>query len=103
ECPFCKKDLANIENELKEYNIKMIFTPVHDKSSLEKSALIYKYTKSAKTDKEKIKILRKYFNQEIDEKVSDKEVQKIDKLRQKYFKAGINGTPYKVMEKDIEQ
>ncbi|MCF6172951.1 MAG: thioredoxin fold domain-containing protein [Campylobacteraceae bacterium] len=103
ECPFCKKDLANIENELKNFNIKMIFTPVHDKSSLEKSALIYKYVKNVKNTKDKIKILRKYFNQEVDEKVSDKEVQRIDKLRQKYFQAGINGTPYKVMEKDIKK
>ncbi len=103
ECPFCKKELSKIESELKKVNIKMLFTPVHDKSSLEKSALIYKYTKNAKNDSEKIKVLRKYFNQEIDEKVSSKEVQRIDRLRQKYFKAGINGTPYKVMEKDITQ
>jgi thiol:disulfide interchange protein DsbC len=79
----------------------MIFTPVHGKSSMQKSFLIYKYAKRAKNDKEKIKILRKYFNQDIDEKVSDKDVAKIEKLRTKYFKAGINGTPYKVMEKDI--
>ncbi len=103
ECPFCKKELAHIEQELKKVNIKMLFTPVHDRSSLEKSALIYKYIKNAKNDTDKIKVLRKYFNQDVDEKVSDKEVKRIDELRQKYFKAGINGTPYKVMEKDIMQ
>ncbi len=102
ECPFCKKELDNIENELKEYNIKMIFTPVHERSALKKSYLIYKNIKMAKTDAEKIKIIRKYFDSETDEKVSDENIKKIDDLRQKYFKAGINGTPYKVMEKDIE-
>ncbi len=101
ECPFCKKDLSNIEKELKKYNIKMIFTPVHDKSALEKSYLIYKHIKTAKNDAQKIKIIRKYFNGDLAEKVSDKNIEKIDKLRNKYFKAGINGTPYKVMEKDI--
>jgi len=101
ECPFCKRELASIEKQLKLINIKIIFTPVHGRSSLAKSFLIYKYEKNAKNDKEKIKILRRYFNQDVDEKVSDKDVATIEKLRTKYFKAGINGTPYKVMEKDI--
>jgi len=101
ECPFCKRELSKIEEQLKQYNIKMIFTPVHERSSMEKSFLIYKYAKKAKNDKEKIKIFRKYFNHDVDEKVSDTDVAKIEKLRTKYFQAGINGTPYKVMEKDI--
>jgi thiol:disulfide interchange protein DsbC len=101
ECPFCKRELANIENELQKYNMKIIFTPVHERSSLEKSFLIYKYAKKAKSDKDKIKIMRKYFSQDVDEKVSDEDVAKIEKLRTKYFQAGINGTPYKVMEKEI--
>jgi thiol:disulfide interchange protein DsbC len=101
ECPFCKKELNRVESMLKKYNIKMIFTPVHDRSSLEKSYLIYKQTKDLKDDNKKIAILKKYFNQEADEKVSDENVQKIELLRQKYFKAGIQGTPYKVMEKEL--
>ncbi len=101
ECPFCKRELASIEDQLKHNNIKMIFTPVHERSSLAKSFLIYKYAKKAKNDKEKIKILRKYFSQDVDEKVSDEDVKRIEKLRTKYFQAGINGTPYKVMEEDI--
>ncbi len=102
ECPFCKKDLANIEKTLKKYNIKMILTPVHEKSALEKSYLIYRDIKSAKNDAQKIKVIRKYFNSDLDEKVSDKNINKIDILRKKYFDAGINGTPYKVMEKEIK-
>ncbi len=102
ECPFCKKELNGIENDLKRYNIKMIFTPVHDRSSLAKSYLIYKYLKGAKTDTQKIKVIRKYFESGVDEKVSDENVKKIDDLRQKYFQAGINGTPYKVMEQDLQ-
>ncbi len=102
ECPFCKKDLAKIEKTLKKYNIKMIFTPVHEKSALEKSYLIYRDIKNAKNDAQKIKVIRKYFNSDLDEKVSDKNINKINSLRKKYFDAGINGTPYKVMEKEIK-
>ncbi len=102
ECPFCKKELSNIENILKKHNIKMILTPVHEKSALEKSYLIYKNIKTAKNDAQKIKVIRKYFNNNLNEKVNDRDIKKIDELRNKYFQAGINGTPYKVMEKDIQ-
>ena len=102
ECPFCKKDLANIEKTLEKYNVKMIFTPVHEKSALEKSYLIYRDTAKTQNATQKIKIIRKYFNFDLDEKVSDKDIKKIDTLRKKYFDAGINGTPYKVMEKEIK-
>ncbi len=101
ECPFCKKELDNIENVLKKYNLKIIFTPVHEKSSVEKSALIYKHTKDLKDDKKKIEVLKKYFSQEADEKVSDEELNRIEKLRKKYFDAGVNGTPYKVKESEL--
>lgn len=102
ECPFCKKDLANIEKTLGKYNIKMIFTPVHEKSALAKSYLIYRDTANAKNDAQKITIIRKYFNSDLDEKVNDTNIKKIDSLRKKYFNAGINGTPYKVMENEIK-
>lgn len=102
ECPFCKKELTNIEKTLEKYNIKMIFTPVHEKSALAKSYLIYRDITKTKNDAEKIKIIRKYFNSDLDEKVSDTDIKKIDSLRKKYFDTGISGTPYKVMEKEIK-
>ena len=102
ECPFCKKELKNIDKILKKYNIKMILTPVHEKSALDKSYLIYKNVAKAKTDAQKIKIIKKYFNTDLSEKVDDKDIKAIDKLRNKYFQAGINGTPYKVLEKDLK-
>jgi len=102
ECPFCRKDLANIEKTLKKYNVKMIFTPVHEKSALAKSYLIYRDIANAKNDTQKITIIRKYFNSDLDEKVSNVNIKKIDLLRKKYFNAGINCTPYKVMEKEIK-
>lgn len=99
ECPFCRAELARIEQELEHKNIKMILTPVHQKSALQKSWLIYQEIKNAKTDAQKIEIMRKYYapNAKVDEsKVSDADVEKMEKLRQKYFSAGVRSVPYKV-------
>jgi thiol:disulfide interchange protein DsbC len=101
ECPFCRKELDNIEEKIKIYNLKLIFTPVHERSSLEKSALIYDQTKNIDNTEEKIKILRKYFSGDVDEKVSEAEVAKIETLRQKYFHAGLQGVPFYVSEKNL--
>lgn len=101
ECPFCAKEVANIEKKLETYNLKLIFTPVHDRSSLEKSILIHKQASAAKTLDEKIKIVKKYFSADVDEKVTDKEVEEAEKVRRKYFAAGLKGVPFYVDEKEL--
>lgn len=101
ECPFCGKELDKIEETLQTYNLKVLFTPVHEKSSLEKSVLIYNQTKSTQDTEEKIKILRKYFSGNVDETVSEADVSKMEKLRQKYFHAGLQGVPFYVNEKKL--
>jgi len=101
ECPFCRKEVAQIEEKLKNYNLKYIFTPVHDRSSLEKSILIYKQTSKAKTLADKIKILKKYYNGDVDQKVTDQEVARVEKTRKKYFAAGLKGVPLYVSEKEL--
>ncbi|WP_458700275.1 thioredoxin domain-containing protein [Sulfurospirillum sp. 1307] len=103
ECPFCRKEVENIEEKLKKYNLKYIFTPVHDKSSLEKAILIEKQTKDAKSTEEKIKIIKKYFSEtaSVDEKVSDEEVQAEEAQRRAYFDAGLKGVPFYVNEKEL--
>lgn len=103
DCPFCNKELQQIDKRLETYNIKMIFTPVHDRDSLEKSALILKKAHDLKDTKEQIKILKKYYNGELDEKVSDAEVENIQNLINKYFKAGLKGVPFVINEKEILQ
>ena len=101
ECPFCRKEVAQIEEKLKTYNLKYIFTPVHDKSSLEKSILIYKQAKKAKTLDEKIKILKKYFSGDVDANVTDKEIARVEATRKKYFSAGLKGVPFYINEKEL--
>ncbi len=103
ECPYCRQEIANIEKRLETNNIKFILTPVHDKSSLEKSSLIYAETSKAKDDAAKIKILAKYFDENVkyDQQVSGDELKRIDSLKNKYFEAGIRGVPYAVKEKEL--
>ena len=95
ECPYCREHLAQIEDELKNYQVNYILTPVHGKSSFEKSALIYKESKNAKTDKEKIAILNKYFDPNIKNypEVSDSELKEVISLYEKYRSLGFSATP----------
>lgn len=105
ECPFCRAELAKIEQDLKVKNLKMILTPVHGKSSLEKSFLIYKEVAKAKTDSEKIKIMRKYYDPKAkvpEGSVSEAQIDQMENLRQKYFAAGVRSTPFKLNEENLK-
>ncbi|WP_172198267.1 thioredoxin fold domain-containing protein [Campylobacter sp. RM16188] len=106
ECPYCRMELEKIETTLKEANVHIILTPVHDKSALQKSFLIYKDAIKAKTDSEKIKILRKYFAEDYkvaDNAVSDDEVKMMDDLRTKYLAAGVRSVPYIINLQDLKK
>ncbi|NLC27490.1 MAG: thioredoxin domain-containing protein [Campylobacteraceae bacterium] len=100
ECPYCRDELGNLESRLKEFNIKFILTSVHDKSALEKSHLIYKEAAKAKTDKAKIEVLRKYFdeNAKVSESVSEEAVSVMHELRRKYLQGGLKGVPFIIEE-----
>ncbi len=106
ECPYCRKELAGVEKRLENSNIKLILTTVHGKSALKKCHLVYKSVKNAKTDAEKIKVLRKYYDPKVDiknEKISDAEIQTMLKLKNKYMNSGaIQGVPAIFKEKDIK-
>ncbi|MCZ0771961.1 DsbA family protein [Campylobacter hepaticus] len=95
ECPYCRDHLARIEDDLKNYQVNYILTPIHGKSAFEKSTLIYKETKKAKSDKEKIVILNKYYDPDIKNypKVSDAELKEVVSLYEKYRSLGLNATP----------
>lgn len=103
ECPYCRQEFARIEERLQTNNVKLIFTPVHERSSLEKSVLAYDETAKAKNDAEKIAILKKYFDENVkySQKISDTQIQHIEDLKAKYFGAGIKGVPFMVGEKEL--
>jgi thiol:disulfide interchange protein DsbC len=103
ECPHCREELANIENRLETNSVKIILTSPREASALEKSALIYEESAKAKTDKQKIAILRKYHdeNATVTQKVSENKIKSMDELRQKYLKSGFESTPLIVEEKRL--
>ncbi|MDR1460857.1 MAG: thioredoxin fold domain-containing protein [Campylobacteraceae bacterium] len=103
ECPYCRQELANIENRLKTNSVKIILTSFRELSALEKSALIYEETAKAKTDNQKMAVLRKYYdeNAAITRKVSEDKIKNMDELRQKYLKLGLESTPLIVEEKRL--
>lgn len=63
-CPYCQEELKNIETTLKEYRLKLVFTPLtsHGEDAVARSLAIQEQMKSAKTDAEKIALLRKYYD-----------------------------------------
>lgn len=63
ECPYCRKHLDNIEEELKSANLKLIFAPIpsHGEIALIKSQIIMNQAPKLKSTKEKVKLLREYY------------------------------------------
>lgn len=105
ECPYCRNELNAVEDRLKTHNIRLILTPVHDVSALQKSYLIYQQTAKAKDDAAKIAILRKYFDENavVDQTVSEEAVAQMDQLRRTYLRAGLKGVPFYIDEKELLQ
>lgn len=106
ECPYCRAELDKIESTLKESNVQIILTPVHDTTALQKSFLVYKDVAAAKSDSEKIKALRKYFAPDytVDQKaVSEDDVKKMDELRTKYLAAGVRSVPFIINLEDLKK
>lgn len=103
ECPFCRKELANIENDLKKYNVEIVLISVHGDTAFDKINQIYKEAPNAKTDKEKIDLLNKYYAEKAEApKSSVEEMKKNRELSNKYFAAGIQGVPYKVEKSKLQ-
>lgn len=98
ECPFCVVKLSSIEEDLKSSNIVYVLTPLpmHKEKGYEKSLAILKEAKTAKTDKEKINILKKYYNPELKEwsKIKEDEIkQTFTEVNEIMNRFKIQGTP----------
>ena len=97
ECPYCRKEMDQIEKRLEYRNLEIIMASVHGDSGHSKSYMIYKDIKTAKTDADKIKVLRKYYDEKLpsQEKEAGKEnVEKMRTLANKYHSVGVNSVPY---------
>ena len=97
DCPYCRKELGNIEARLKEANLKLIFAPVHEQDAFIKAQLALNETKTAKDNKTKIAILRKYFqdNVKLSAKEQKTDITQVKFTTEKIFGSGlINGVPF---------
>ena len=97
ECPYCRGELKNIEEKLKETNIKILLAPVHARSAFIKSQIAMDRAANAKSDKERISILREVYaeNYKIPEKARDMKTPLIDENVEKVYSNGlIRGVPF---------
>lgn len=101
ECPYCRVELSHFEEYLKTNDIKLIFTPVHGKSAFQKVVLMFEELKENMTNKQKISVLKKYFDVKYGVSVtpSENKVIKAIKTKDKYINSGLKGVPYMIMEK----
>ncbi|CZE45841.1 thioredoxin fold domain-containing protein [Campylobacter geochelonis] len=100
ECPYCRMEMDKIDDTLKHSNVEVIMTSVHGSSGDAKGFKIYQETKSAKTDADKLKIIKKYYDPDLkDVKASPAEIQRMREIANKYFEAGLKGVPT-IIEKD---
>lgn len=95
QCPYCRKFLANVNEELKTNSLKYIITSVHGESGYKRTAQLYKAIKAAKTDEQKIAILNNYYsdNPKDPVSVSDDQINAAKNLFEKYNHIGLNAVP----------
>lgn len=94
ECPFCRQHLNNIEQELQNYQINFVLTTVHGENAFKKVAQIYTEAKNAKSDKAKIAILRKYYDEKAPTpKVRQEAFNEAVALYEKYAQMGLRSVP----------
>ena len=97
DCPYCSEHLKNVDAELKEANLKLIFAPIHQKEAFIKAQLIM--NEVAKLDagdtKGKIKVLEKYYRDiTLDAGQLKTDYSQITKNTDKIFQTGvIKGVP----------
>ena len=105
DCPYCRAHLENVEEVLKENDIKLILAPLpsHGKDAEIKSQLaMNEVAKLGKNDtKGKLKVLRKYYK-DINLSAKEKAINtnQVSKNKDKIFDSGlINGVPFYFDEK----
>lgn len=95
-CPGCKKELGEVENKLKDADVKILLVAFLGEESANKASVIYERLIGVKDNAKKLKILREVYNPDFkltpkDKKLSTKAVMQNNK---DVVKAGIQGVPF---------
>lgn len=104
-CPYCRAHLENVEEVLKENDIKVLLAPLpsHGEDSLIKSQLIMnEVAKLGKNDtKAKLKVMRKYYKDiTLSNKEKNTDTKQVFANMNKVYNSGlINGVPFYFDEK----
>lgn len=105
-CPYCMDALADIENTLKQFSLKVFFTPIrsHGKEAVALSLQIQKEMKELKTDADKIALMRKYYGKkDLAPKLNDDELKAEQKLINSVFATGaIKGVPAMIEASELK-
>lgn len=105
-CPYCREALKHVEENLKETNLKVIFAPIpsHGDDAVAKSIAIQDEAKKAKSDADKIAIMKKYYAENAKApKVDDSKMKSEKALIEKIFQTGaIRGVPAFIDAKDLK-
>lgn len=95
DCPWCRKHLETIRDDLQTQNIKLVLLPLPMHiDAMDKSIEILEKIKNKKTDEEKIKLLEEYFTDDVKFKKADKEkTENYEKIVKEIFEMGVRSTP----------
>ncbi|RDU70140.1 hypothetical protein CQA62_01650 [Helicobacter cholecystus] len=95
-CPGCRKELGEIENKLKEGDVKILLVAFLGEESATKASVIYEKLIGVKDNAKKLKILREVYDPDYkitpkDKKLSTKAVKQNN---EDVAKVGIQGVPF---------
>lgn len=102
ECPYCRAELKKVEELLKTYNLKFVFTSVHEESAVKKIAYILDEVTPKMTGAQKIAVLRKHYDERAlaETVVPQNRIDELNALKAKYFATGIKGVPFIFIDKN---
>nr|QGT50293.1 protein disulfide-isomerase [uncultured Helicobacter sp.] len=95
-CPSCQKELANIQERLKDSDVYMLLVGFVGKDSPMKSSMIKDRLLDSKDNKEKIALLKEVYNPsyKIPSSYLGIDVKEIMNINQKVVEAGIQSVPF---------
>ena len=95
-CPGCRKELGEVENKLKDADVKILLVAFLGEESANKASVIYERLIGVKDNAKKLKIMREVYSPDYtltpkDKKLSTKAVMQNN---EDVAKAGIQGVPF---------